>query len=116
METLVATVLIVVVFMGASMVLNNLFTTSIQLNDNWVRQELLRLQYQYQNGQLLLPYRTKLGSWDIEVSTQTCGVVISCSQIAGFLDMALTVLQPEYEVCNKHGTGGTLIRSPKIRG
>ena len=68
METLVATVLIVVVFMGASMVLNNLFTTSIQLNDNWVRQELLRLQYQYQNGQLRLPYRTKLGSWDIEVS------------------------------------------------
>ncbi len=68
METLVATVLIVVVFMTASMVLNNLFATSIQLNDNEVRQELLRLQYQHQNKRLPVPYYAELGPWQIEVS------------------------------------------------
>ncbi|WP_409557563.1 hypothetical protein [Allomuricauda sp. SCSIO 65647] len=68
METLVATVLIVVVFMTASMVLNNLFANSIQLNDNKIRQELLRLQYQHQNEQLQVPYYAEFGPWQIEVS------------------------------------------------
>jgi ABC-type dipeptide/oligopeptide/nickel transport system permease component len=68
METLVATVLIVIVFMVASMVLNNLFANSIQLNDNEVRQELIRLQYQHENGLLQLPYYAELGDWTLEVS------------------------------------------------
>lgn len=67
METLVATVLIVVVFMVSSMVLNNLFANSIGLNENEVRQELMRLQYQYQNDQLRLPYHAELGDWEIQV-------------------------------------------------
>ncbi|MEM9001149.1 MAG: hypothetical protein AAGB24_12870 [Bacteroidota bacterium] len=68
METLVATVLIVVVFMGASMVLNQLFASSMHFNDNLIRQELLQLQYQHEHGQLQLPYHTELGQWTVTVS------------------------------------------------
>ncbi|MCK0160127.1 hypothetical protein [Allomuricauda sp. F6463D] len=67
METLVATVLIVVVFMMASMTLNALFATSIQNNDGPARQELLFLQYRYGYGKLSLPYYDKLDAWDIKV-------------------------------------------------
>ena len=68
METLVATVLIVVVFMMASMVLNGLFAGSIKGNHNGVHQELLRLQYRNQNGQLQLPYHDHMGNWELEVT------------------------------------------------
>jgi len=70
METLVATVLIVVVFMMASMVLNSLFATAITQNDNEVNQKLLELQYRYQNGMLEVPYNEELGSWDISVEKE----------------------------------------------
>jgi Tfp pilus assembly protein PilV len=68
METLVATVLIVIVFMVASMVLNNLFASSISQNDNQVKQELLKLQYQYQNGILKVPYKNEFNQWSINVT------------------------------------------------
>jgi len=67
METLVATVLIVVVFMMASMTLNALFATTVQSNDDLARQELLFLQYRYGHGKLSLPYYDELDAWDIKV-------------------------------------------------
>lgn len=67
METLVATVLIVVVFMMASMTLNALFATTIKTNDDGIRQELLFLQYQYGHGKISLPHYAKLDGWDISV-------------------------------------------------
>ena len=70
METLVATVLIVVVFMMASMVLNSLFAGSVAQNDEAIRQELFQLQYQYEYGKLELPYYNELGPWHIEVQNQ----------------------------------------------
>lgn len=70
METLVATVLIVIVFMMASMTLNSLFVNTVAGNTNEVTQELLFLQYQYENGQLELPYFDELGDWKIIVEEQ----------------------------------------------
>ena len=67
METLVATVLIVLVFMIASMVLNSLFASSIRANEKQARAYLLHLQYQHQNGGLELPYNEVLDSWQIQV-------------------------------------------------
>lgn len=71
METLVATVLIVVVFMMASMTLNALFTTTMENNDGPVRQELLFLQYKYGHGKLSLPYHDEKESWEIRVEERT---------------------------------------------
>ncbi|WP_421806118.1 hypothetical protein [Flagellimonas sp.] len=70
METLVATVLIVVVFMMASLTLNTLFSTTITTNDEPVRQELLFLQYTFDHGKLSLPYYGELDAWDISVQEQ----------------------------------------------
>jgi len=67
METLVATVLIVVVFMMASLTLNSLFATTVKTHDDEIRQELLFLQYQYHHGKLSLPHYDQLGGWDIRV-------------------------------------------------
>ena len=67
METLVATVLIVVVFMMASMTLNALFATTVKNNDEGVRQELFFLQYQYGHGKLSVPYYDEWDEWDIKV-------------------------------------------------
>lgn len=68
METLVATVLIVITFMIASMVLNNVFVASISGNDQSIRQELYTLQYQYQHGKLDVPHYQELGDWQVEVN------------------------------------------------
>lgn len=70
METLVATVLIVIVFMMASMTLNSLFTNTVANNTNEVEQELLFLRYQYENGELQLPYYDELEDWEIMVESQ----------------------------------------------
>lgn len=71
METLVATVLIVVVFMMASMTLNTLFVTSMEQNDSPIRQELLFLQYRYAHGKLSLPHFEEHEHWEIKVEQQT---------------------------------------------
>ena len=68
METLVATVLIVIVFMVASLVLNSLFAANVAQNDNEIRQQLLQLQYQYEYGKLDIPYFDEKGPWDIAVT------------------------------------------------
>lgn len=67
METLVATVLIVVVFMMASMTLNSLFANTMAQNDDEIRQELLYLQYQFEHRRLSLPYYAEMGPWSIAV-------------------------------------------------
>lgn len=66
METLVATVLIVVLFTVASLILNNVFASTITRNDSLVQQELKELQYLHQHNKINLPYYNKIGSWEIE--------------------------------------------------
>lgn len=68
METLVATVLIVIVFMMASMVLNTLFASTLIQNDQSVRQQLTQLQYHYEHGLLEVPYYEKMGVWELNVN------------------------------------------------
>ncbi|MEM1338486.1 MAG: hypothetical protein AAGF96_12075 [Bacteroidota bacterium] len=67
METLVATVLIVVLFMLASQLMNTLFATTIRQDDSQLRQEVLRLQYRYENHRLEVPYATEKAGWEISV-------------------------------------------------
>jgi len=67
METLVATVLIIVVFMIASMTLNNLFASSIKNDTRAIDTHLNELQYLYLNEKLTLPYRDDFSSWRISI-------------------------------------------------
>mgnify|MGYP006939817004 CR=1 FL=1 len=67
METLVATVLIIVVFMIASMTLNNLFANSIKNSTGDIDAYLNELEYLYQNEKLVLPYYDTIGAWNISI-------------------------------------------------
>ncbi|MEO1486505.1 MAG: hypothetical protein AAFU57_12205 [Bacteroidota bacterium] len=68
METLVASVLIVIIFMVSSLVLNSVFQSHMDDGTESVRQELLWLEYQYENQQLPLPYLEKQKDWTLTVS------------------------------------------------
>jgi hypothetical protein len=70
METLVATVLLVVIFMMASMILNNLFSNTVKTNTREIHAHLLELEYLYTNGQLKLPYYADKGLWEVSMAIQ----------------------------------------------
>jgi predicted PurR-regulated permease PerM len=67
METLVATVLIVIIFMSASMILNNIFSNSIKNNTRDIDTYLSELQYLEENNKLQLPYQEEFGKWQISI-------------------------------------------------
>jgi competence protein ComGC len=67
METLVATAIIVIIFMLASIIMNNLFSRSLKHNTQDIEAFLNELQYQYKNDLLALPYDDTYKSWDIEI-------------------------------------------------
>lgn len=67
METLVATVLIVIIFMLASMIMNNLFSNAIKSNTRVIDTYISELKYLHVNDELELPYQTDFKDWSIEV-------------------------------------------------
>jgi predicted PurR-regulated permease PerM len=67
METLIATVLIVVVFMISSMILNDVFLNSIKNNTNEIEAYLNELEYLYIHKKLLVPYQDDFNVWQISV-------------------------------------------------
>lgn len=67
METLVATVLIVLIFMLASGIINGLYRGSMENSDAALRQELLFLEYSVRHGGLDVPHQTEFGPWEIQV-------------------------------------------------
>ena len=74
METLVATVLIIVVFMLASAIMNNLFSGMVKSNHKAIDTYISEIKYLYVNDQLQLPYKTDYKDWSIEVfNTNTVG-------------------------------------------
>lgn len=70
METLVASVLIVVVFMIGSMILNNLFSHSIKGNTKNIDAYLNELEYLYINDKLIVPFQDEYGDWEIYINKQ----------------------------------------------
>jgi len=67
METLVATVLIIVIFIVSSMILNNLFLNITNSNTRKMASHLSELEYLYINDKLLLPYTDDVDNWTITV-------------------------------------------------
>ncbi|MFS4493179.1 hypothetical protein [Maribacter sp. 2308TA10-17] len=73
METMVATVLIVVIFMIASLLLNSIFSSSIQGNNQQLTSYLNLLEYQYKNNLISVPHYEELDDWDIELLSEEIG-------------------------------------------
>lgn len=68
METMVATVLIVVIFMFSSLILNSLFSAQVKGNLQPIKSHLDQLEYQYVNQKINLPYYEEWKTWDITIS------------------------------------------------
>lgn len=67
METLVATVLIVVIFMMASMILNNIFYNSIKNNTDGIEAYFDETRYFYFHDKISLPYYDEYQGWEISI-------------------------------------------------
>lgn len=67
METLVATVLIVMVFVITSMILNNIFSSSIKNNTQAIDAYLNELQYLQMHDNIELPFREDYMHWDVSI-------------------------------------------------
>ena len=68
METMVATVLIVIIFMVASLVMNSLVVAKSKAGDSQrIREHLKKLEYQYLNQQIETPHAEQWENWEITV-------------------------------------------------
>ncbi len=70
METMVATVLIVVLFMIASLVMNSLMAAQSKSNMGPINEHIHILEYSLQNQSLALPYYQEWEGWQIEATKQ----------------------------------------------
>jgi len=70
METLIATVLIVVVFMIASLTLNNVFSNTTQRDKKVVDVRLKELHYFYLHQQIEIPYDENFMGWQINFTKE----------------------------------------------
>ena len=66
-EALVATVLIMIVFMVSSFILNNVFNNTIKYNTNTINSHLDELEYLCNNNKIILPYKNTFNNWDVSV-------------------------------------------------
>jgi len=66
-ETLVASVIIIVIFTIASLTLNNIFSSNIKGNLNNVENHLNKLEYLYHNNKIKYPYQEDFEDWDIQL-------------------------------------------------
>ena len=82
METLVATVLIVVVFMMASLILNNTFSNQIKNNNHQLKNHIYELEYLYTSDKISLPYNSEYKDWNITIfkDKESSEVIISATQ------------------------------------
>lgn len=67
METMVATVLIIVIFMLSSLIMNSLFATQMQENHTALDSHFGKLEYLKGNGKISLPYYEEWDGWKITI-------------------------------------------------
>lgn len=80
-ETLTASVLIVVVFMVASLVLNNVFKNTVQVSKVNVNARINELYYLGVHEKLKLPYSENFENFEIEVYEENENIRVSFSEI-----------------------------------
>ncbi len=66
-EALVASVLIIVVFTIASLVLNQVVQSTAKANTHQIEQELNRLQYLYSHAKISAKYSASFGHWELAI-------------------------------------------------
>ncbi len=65
-ESLVASVIIIVVFTIASLTLNNVFNATVKNNTDRLQNRMNTLEYLYLNDKIALPYQEDFEDWNIQ--------------------------------------------------
>ena len=73
METMVASVIIVIVFLIASLSLNNIFRGAINSDDSALRNRILELTYFVQYEKIKVPFYEDTPLWDIVIENREGG-------------------------------------------
>ena len=66
-ETMVATVLIIIIFTMASMILNSIFASTLERNTSGISERLWRLEYEFKNGLIKIPHYGNWDAWEVEI-------------------------------------------------
>lgn len=69
-ETMVASVIIVIVFLIASLSVNNIFRGTINSDDSALRNRINELTYFVQNNKIEIPYYEERLLWDIVIENR----------------------------------------------
>lgn len=69
-ETMVASVIIVIVFLIASLSVNNIFRGTINADDSALRNRIKELTYFVQNSKIEIPYYEESLLWDIVIENR----------------------------------------------
>lgn len=67
METMVASVLIVIIFMISSLILNSLFSTWIKSNLQPLKTHLHELEYFYVHNKISIPFYEEWETWEVTI-------------------------------------------------
>ena len=67
LETIVATVLILVIFAVSSLVINSVFSNALKGDPSAVRDRMDFLEYEVINGKAQLPYFEDFRAWEIQL-------------------------------------------------
>lgn len=69
-ETMVASVIIVIVFLIASLSVNNIFRGTINSDDSALRNRINELTYLFQNNKVEIPYYEESPLWNIVIENR----------------------------------------------
>ncbi len=67
-ETITASIIIIIVFAIASLTLNNVFASTIKNDTNQIENYIHKLEYEYVNNNFSIPYNEKHENWGISIS------------------------------------------------
>jgi len=88
-ETLTASVLIIVVFMIASLCFNNIFNNHVKQDRGSINNRIKELEYQIHHQKIKTPYTEEFGAWNIEILKKEKWVTISYSNQGKTLERIL---------------------------
>ncbi|MDH7445315.1 hypothetical protein [Aquimarina sp. 2201CG14-23] len=79
-ETLTASVLIIIVFMIASLSFNNIFTNHIKRDRSTIENRIKELEYLVIHEKIRLPYTEDFDSWEIEIISKNNKTIVLYNQ------------------------------------
>lgn len=66
-ETITASIIIIIVFTITSLTLNNVFASTIKNDINQIENTLYKLEYKYRNNKISIPYNEEFNHWEVSI-------------------------------------------------